>query len=496
MKYVTDVMKKRSNLLSLIALTLFVAGYAPIFEILGKVWLESDEYSHAFLILPVIGYMAWTKRAALVDNPVRYAPLGLLLVAFSTPLFMFALVTNVRTIIALSMLMTLIGAIIYLAGVGAVKELFTPILLLAMLIPVPEQLLIKLTFPLQIIVSRISEVLIRDGRRTDIQRRQHHDHSAEDLRGGGGLQRPAFNDCLADHECDHGVFFIKKAYIKIGIGCRQRAYSDICQYHSRGNHDPHISFFSVGFHRRDHTHGFRTGYFRYRPIDIILNTESIGTVGNKIEIKLIVLSFFFLITCIFVYGFNQPSEIKAKPPLSVYFNHIDGYENLGFVNMLPNHVSMLQLDDYVFANYKGHGNKINLYIGYYYSADKAYRAHSPLVCYPAQGWKVDSKPIIATLEVGPYTINYEEIVTSLGQEKELVSTGINPICSPTRRFTKTKSIWVTTSWSTMTSSMPSCAWLCLLAIHPMKRLKNQLSILSMLFIRSLSSSLKPRKRAE
>ena len=142
--------------------------------------------------------------------------------------------------------------------------------------------------------------------------------------------------------------------------------------------------------------------------------------GNKIEIKLIVLSFFFLITCIFVYGFNQPPEIKAKPPLSGYFSHIDGYESLGFVDMLPSHLKMLQLDDYVFANFKGHDRNINLYIGYYYSAGKAYRAHSPLVCYPAQGWKVDSKPMIATLATGPYTINYEEIVTSLGQEKELV----------------------------------------------------------------------------
>ncbi|WP_319409047.1 exosortase C-terminal domain/associated protein EpsI [uncultured Desulfosarcina sp.] len=142
--------------------------------------------------------------------------------------------------------------------------------------------------------------------------------------------------------------------------------------------------------------------------------------GNKIEFKLTVLIGFFLATCIFVYGFNQPTEIKEKPPLTEYFRHVDGYENLGFVWMADNHVKMLQLDDYVFANFKRDGNKPNLYIGYYYSADKAYRAHSPLVCYPAQGWKVDSKPVIATLETGPYTINYEEIVTSFGRERELV----------------------------------------------------------------------------
>ncbi|WP_319409046.1 exosortase/archaeosortase family protein [uncultured Desulfosarcina sp.] len=161
MRISTDIIKRKSTLLALIALTLFVAGYAPIFEILGKVWLESDEYAHALLVLPIIGYMVWTQRAALVDNPVRFSSIGLLILAVSTPLFMFALLTQVRTVIALSMLMTVIGTIIYLAGVGAVKVLFTPLILLAMLIPVPEQLYIQLTFPLQLKVSQISEVVIR-----------------------------------------------------------------------------------------------------------------------------------------------------------------------------------------------------------------------------------------------------------------------------------------------------------------------------------------------
>jgi exosortase len=50
---------------------------------------------------------------------------------------------------------------IYLAGANSIKELATPLILLLMLIPVPDQLYIQITFPLQLKVSQISEVFIR-----------------------------------------------------------------------------------------------------------------------------------------------------------------------------------------------------------------------------------------------------------------------------------------------------------------------------------------------
>jgi EpsI family protein len=81
---------------------------------------------------------------------------------------------------------------------------------------------------------------------------------------------------------------------------------------------------------------------------------------------------------------------------------------------------MLKLDDYVFANFAGENQDVNLYIGYYYTAAKAYAAHSPLVCYPSQGWQIDTHPKRSELAVGPHKIHYEEIVTSHGDQRELV----------------------------------------------------------------------------
>jgi exosortase len=140
---------------------LFVVGYLPVFQILVKKWLASDEYSHAFLALPIIFFMVWRERALLAEGPVRFSSVGLLILVVSAPLYMFALLTKVHTVIALSMFLTVLGAVIYLGGAKAVRELATPLILLLMLIPVPEQLYIQLTFPLQLKVSQISEVFIR-----------------------------------------------------------------------------------------------------------------------------------------------------------------------------------------------------------------------------------------------------------------------------------------------------------------------------------------------
>ena len=109
-----------------------------------------------------------------------------------------------------------------------------------------------------------------------------------------------------------------------------------------------------------------------------------------------------------------------KAPLKNYFQQLTGYQTERSIDLSNDNVKMLKLDDYIFIDYKGPTGHTNLYIGYYYTANKAYSAHSPLICYPSQGWKIADKPQKKTLQLGPNIINYEEIITSLGEQKELV----------------------------------------------------------------------------
>ncbi|MBU1220215.1 EpsI family protein [Myxococcota bacterium] len=141
--------------------------------------------------------------------------------------------------------------------------------------------------------------------------------------------------------------------------------------------------------------------------------------GNKINTKLLVLSTIFLITCAVIYTRKDTGQLK-KPPISQYLEHIENYSTVRKIQLTENASDMLNLDDYLYADYEGPDGKVNLYIGYYYTANKAYASHSPLICYPSQGWIVEEQLFDHILNVGPYQISYDEIIASLTNDKELV----------------------------------------------------------------------------
>ncbi len=142
--------------------------------------------------------------------------------------------------------------------------------------------------------------------------------------------------------------------------------------------------------------------------------------NNTVKAKLLILIVIFLGTTALVYGMKQPGANKGKIALNEQLINIPGYSIIRKIALNKDALQMLKLDDYLFADYQGPDGKVNLYIGYYYTAAKAYASHSPLICYPSQGWKIDSGPSAGTLNIPPTTIHYEEITTSQGDKKELV----------------------------------------------------------------------------
>lgn len=142
------------------ALVLFLVAYFPVFRILAGKWAESEEYSHAFLTLPIILYMVYQNRHRVLETPATFTPLGLVTLLLASALYYFSLLTEVHTVIALAMYLAVLGTVVFLFGIRSLWVLFTPLLLLLMLIPFPDQLYIQLTFPLQLKVSQMSEAII------------------------------------------------------------------------------------------------------------------------------------------------------------------------------------------------------------------------------------------------------------------------------------------------------------------------------------------------
>lgn len=152
--------EKRAFLLGVGTLVLFLVAYWPVFNILFTKWADSEEYSHAFLTLPIIFYIAYQARSQLTQSTPRHSWFGGLLLFISSVCYFFSLLTEVHTAIALSMYLTVLGAVVFLFGIQSLRVFFTPLLLLLMLIPFPDQLYIQLTFPLQLKVSQMSAAII------------------------------------------------------------------------------------------------------------------------------------------------------------------------------------------------------------------------------------------------------------------------------------------------------------------------------------------------
>ena len=100
------------------------------------------------------------------------------------------------------------------------------------------------------------------------------------------------------------------------------------------------------------------------------------------------------------------ADIKAaqkSSSLSQVLENIPGWRRVDTDLLKEAIVKDLQLDDYVNSHYSDGRDIVSLYVGYYLSSKKVGAAHSPLVCFPGQGWT------LSDFETRKLTVNSDEI---------------------------------------------------------------------------------------
>ena len=144
--------------------------------------------------------------------------------------------------------------------------------------------------------------------------------------------------------------------------------------------------------------------------------------GNKKQARLIVLVLLLAVAAFLVHGGREtPATTHKSRDLQTVFGPIPGY-SLAYQSPLAEDIyRFLDLDDYTSVGYAQEGAvaPVGLYIGYYFSLDKVSAAHSPLVCFPGQGWTLD-QPQKRRLDIGGHVINLEEMVVRLENRQELI----------------------------------------------------------------------------
>ena len=137
------------------------AAFFPVWESLVHAWSQSEDYSHAFLIVPLCVYLVWMKKEILREVEIEPSWFGLAITILSTLTYIIGAYAGVLTLNAIALVISILGAVYAGLGAKVVKVIGFPLFFLFLMIPIPSQLYWSLTTPLQLLVSKASVYLLQ-----------------------------------------------------------------------------------------------------------------------------------------------------------------------------------------------------------------------------------------------------------------------------------------------------------------------------------------------
>jgi exosortase len=141
--------------------TAFVLLYGTVFVDLWRNWGRDPNYSHGYLILPIVGYLIWLRRERLLAAPSKPTNVGLAVMVASIGVLLVGTAAVEYFLMRLSMIGVAAGAILYLSGWPMLRALRFPLGFSLTMIPLPAILFYQLAFPLQLLATRFGVEILR-----------------------------------------------------------------------------------------------------------------------------------------------------------------------------------------------------------------------------------------------------------------------------------------------------------------------------------------------
>jgi exosortase B len=135
--------------------------YVPTFYAAATTYWQSDENAHAPIILAVIVWLIWQKRAVAYSDPARRLPIpGIALLVFGLLLYVLGRSQDIALFEIGSLMPILAGSLLAMRGAPAVRALWFPLLFVIFMLPLPGFFVDALTGPLKEHVSVIVEQVL------------------------------------------------------------------------------------------------------------------------------------------------------------------------------------------------------------------------------------------------------------------------------------------------------------------------------------------------
>jgi len=135
--------------------------YAHAIATLISDWSNDPNFSHGFFIVPMALYMVWIKKENLATMNPSPSNHGLFIIFFGVMIHLAGHTGAELFLMRFSMIITLVGILIFFLGWTFLRALIIPIIFLILMIPIPAIIWNKLAFPLQLLAARLSASLIQ-----------------------------------------------------------------------------------------------------------------------------------------------------------------------------------------------------------------------------------------------------------------------------------------------------------------------------------------------
>ncbi|HEY9140741.1 MAG TPA: exosortase/archaeosortase family protein [Bryobacteraceae bacterium] len=189
--------------------------YALVLQRLILQWWNDPDMGHGFFVPLVAGYIVWQRRQELLATEARPTWWGLLLVVWGGLQLLIGTLGVELFTARTALVVTLIGVVWTVGGTPVLRKLAFPLFLLFFMVPIPAVVYNSLTFPLQILATRIAAAglltigipVLREGNILDLPSQQLS--VVEACSGIRSLLSLTFLSLV------YGYFFEKRSWLRV-----------------------------------------------------------------------------------------------------------------------------------------------------------------------------------------------------------------------------------------------------------------------------------------
>ena len=136
---------------------LLIACYFPVLRALTIQWNNDADMSHGFFVPVVAAFIVWQRREEILAIKPKPDWRGLALVVIGGLQLWLGVLAVELFVTRTSFVVTLIGVVWLLCGAPILRKLAFPLFLCFFMVPIPAVIYNSITFPLQLLASRLAE---------------------------------------------------------------------------------------------------------------------------------------------------------------------------------------------------------------------------------------------------------------------------------------------------------------------------------------------------